>query len=460
MSKQSNPFKAIIIGGGPVGLATAHALHLAGIDFVVLERRPTIVEDKGASLVIHPHTFRVLHQFGILDDLLPRGGELFHHLSFTADGESSTTITSQCVLTKLRIVTDVSGFPSHGHGLVAFHRAELIEIMYNGLPATAKVKVLTNKKLTDITITENGVTVACADGSIHHGSIVIGADGVYSKTRQIMRDLALKENPKRRWDAQQPYTATYQLLFGSFPSPSPSGQGYDIQSKGKAIMYFSGPDRGWFFLYKRLPRPTSERVDYTDNDINSLAAEFAEYPLTRTVKVKDVWPRMLGAGLTNLDEGIVKNWSFERIVLVGDSCHKMTTHLGLGVNNGIQDVVVLCNMLRKAVRTDPSMNLDTKILTGLFESYQTVRMSNLCSLKGDVLKSGLETRMHTWHNVWYYLLSRYVSIPNMIEGLIMRFVMAPEFRKGRVLDYVAKEERMKGKISWIYPMGPTKKRRD
>lgn len=87
MRNQKGPFKAIIIGGGPVGLAAAHALHLAGIDFVVLERRPAIVEDKGASLIVYPHTFRVLHQFGILDELLPRGGELFHHLSFTADGQ-------------------------------------------------------------------------------------------------------------------------------------------------------------------------------------------------------------------------------------------------------------------------------------------------------------------------------------------------------------------------------------
>jgi 2-polyprenyl-6-methoxyphenol hydroxylase-like FAD-dependent oxidoreductase len=86
MSNSITPFKAIIIGGGPVGLAAAHALHLAGIDFVVLESRPAIFEDRGASLIVHPHTFRVLHQFGILDDLLPRGAELNHHLSFTADG--------------------------------------------------------------------------------------------------------------------------------------------------------------------------------------------------------------------------------------------------------------------------------------------------------------------------------------------------------------------------------------
>ncbi len=328
--------------------------------------------------------------------------------------------------------------------------------MYNGLPEAAKEKILTDKKLTDLTTTRDGVTATCADGSVFHGSIIIGADGVYSKTRQIMRDLALKENPTRSWDPVHPYTATYQLLFGSFPSPSPAGQGYDIQSKGKAIMYFSGPDRGWFFLYKRLPRPTSERTSYTQKDVDAVAEEFAEFPLTRTVKVKDVWPRMLGAGLTNLDEGIVKNWSFGRIVLVGDACHKMTTHLGLGFNHGIQDIVVLCNSLRKAVRAAPgSQGPSAKVLTEIFENYHAVRMSSVCSLEGDVAKSGLETRMHAWHNPCYYLLSRYLSVPHTIEVLFMKYVMAPEFRKGQVLDYVTGEERIKGKISWVYPVNRT-----
>jgi 2-polyprenyl-6-methoxyphenol hydroxylase-like FAD-dependent oxidoreductase len=348
---------------------------------------------------------------------------------------------------------------SHGHAPVAFHRAELIETMYNGLPEPAREKILTNKKLTDLTTTQEGVTATCADGSVFHGSIVIGADGVYSKTRQLMRDIALRENPSQPWtDPEHPYTATYQLLYGSFPSPSPPGQGYDIQSKGKAIMYFSGPERGWFFLYKRLPRPTSERTNYTTKDVDALAAEFTEFPLTRTVKVKDVWPGMLGAGLTNLDEGIVEHWSLGRIVLVGDACHKMTTHLGLGFNHGIQDVVVLCNGLRRAVRAardgrDGRPSLQT--LTGVFDKYKADRMSAASSLQGDVVKSGLETRMHAWHNSWYYLLSRYLAVPNVLERLLMRFVMAPEFRKGQVLDYVAGEERMTGKIGWLHPMKST-----
>ncbi|KAJ5597941.1 FAD binding domain-containing protein [Penicillium hordei] len=441
MSNRNNAFKVIVVGGGPVGLAVAHALHLAGIDFLVLERRPAIVEDKGASLIVHPHTLRVLHQFGVLEKLLPRGAELHHHLSFTAEGHVFKEGTQYAQIRE-----------NHGCGPVAFHRAELIETMYKCLPPVAREKVLTDKKLVDIKMKPDGVKVTCADGSAFEGSIIIGADGVHSKTRQLMRTLALKTNPTRSWDSEQPYTATYQLLYGSFPSSSASGFGYDIQAKDKAIMYFSSPDRGWFFLYKRLPKPTQERTNYTNKDVESVANEFLEFPLTKTVKVKDVWPRMLGAGLTNLEEGIVQHWSLGRVVLVGDACHKMTTHLGLGFNNGVQDVVVLCNSLRKAINAAPNGNPSSSGLTETFEKYKATRMSSECSLKGDVWKSGFETRMHAWHNTWYYILSRYLVLPHWTEGVVMRYIMAPEFRKGQILDFVSKEEPMKGLISWLYPM--------
>ncbi len=324
--------------------------------------------------------------------------------------------------------------------------------MYKCLPLPAREKVLTGKKLADIEMKPDGITVTCTDGSVFEGSIVIGADGVHSKTRQLMRTLALETEPTQSWDPKQPYTATYQLLYGSFPSHSPPGFGYDTQSNDKSVMYFSSPGRGWFFLYKRLPKPTQERTSYTDKHVESVAQEFLEFPLTGTVKVKDVWPRMLGAGLTNLEEGIVRHWSLGRIVLVGDACHKMTTHLGLGFNNGVQDVVVLCNRLRGVIEAAPNRIPSAVALTETFEKYQQVRMSPECSLRGDVWKSGLETRMHTWRNTWYYILSRYLVLPSWTEGLVMRLVMTPEFRKGQVLDYVSKEEPMKGLISWLYPM--------
>src|SRR4051812_43427670 len=63
----SGNFKVIIAGGGPVGLTAANALSRAGIDFVLLESRPNIVNDAGSNLVLLPTGLRFLGQLGLLD---------------------------------------------------------------------------------------------------------------------------------------------------------------------------------------------------------------------------------------------------------------------------------------------------------------------------------------------------------------------------------------------------------
>jgi hypothetical protein len=62
-------FRVIVVGGGPVGLTAAHALSKAGIDFLVLERRPEIVIDAGSNLVLSPVGIRTMMQLGILKDI-------------------------------------------------------------------------------------------------------------------------------------------------------------------------------------------------------------------------------------------------------------------------------------------------------------------------------------------------------------------------------------------------------
>jgi 2-polyprenyl-6-methoxyphenol hydroxylase-like FAD-dependent oxidoreductase len=118
------------------------------------------------------------------------------------------------------------------------------------------------RKLDSIESDETGVRVTCADGSTYDGSIVIGADGVHSKTRRNMRELALKEDPKRDWDAAVPFPALYRCLWCSFPRVGECGYATDTQSKDMSTMFILGRERGWIFLYERLPESTTSRVNY------------------------------------------------------------------------------------------------------------------------------------------------------------------------------------------------------
>lgn len=61
--------KAIIVGGGPVGLMAALALTRANIDFILLERRKSIVVEEGSDMTLLPMTMRTFEQMDLLEPL-------------------------------------------------------------------------------------------------------------------------------------------------------------------------------------------------------------------------------------------------------------------------------------------------------------------------------------------------------------------------------------------------------
>ena len=77
-------------------------------------------------------------------------------------------------------------------------RKTFLRSLYDQLKDNSPIHV--GKKVLSITHAEDSVTVRCADGSEFTGDIVIGADGIHSKTRQEMQKYAEETGPKGLMD--------------------------------------------------------------------------------------------------------------------------------------------------------------------------------------------------------------------------------------------------------------------
>ncbi|CAG9992113.1 unnamed protein product [Clonostachys byssicola] len=442
-----NSLKVVIVGGGPVGIITAHALHHAGIDFVVLESRADIFEDTGASLAVTPQNLRVFHQLGLLKTLLALGSPLNHH----SEGFSSKRpkFSRSNALSLLQ--------ENHGSATLIFHRSQLIKALYDGLPEHAKNRFLSDKKVSNISLTSTGLEVSCADGSFYPGSIVIGSDGAHSKTRSIMRHLALEADPSlaSTWDPEQPFTATYRCLWGSFEKASDPGDSYETQGQDRSTVYLTGVDKGWIFLYEKLPRRSKARVTYSEKEIQSFKSSFAHWPLNQKLKVRDVLetcPNLVG--MANLEEGIAKNISWNgSIVLVGDAWHKFTPNSGLGFNNGVQDVVSLCNRLHALSASSQLFTsdgiLNTKALQNAFDGYHLERIK---PLQADYARSARATRLSAWETSNHYILARYILPLERLQKFLINRHISPGIASGLVLDYIPANEALLGKVHWANPL--------
>lgn len=336
-------------------------------------------------------------------------------------------------------------------------------MLYNELPSDAKIHYHLSKKIMSMDVSKkDSVQVTCTDGSTFEGSIVLGADGVHSKTRTLMRGLALSQDTQLTWeDAAEPFSKEYRCLWSSFPRPAEVEQGYatDTQSKDMSVMFLAGKERGWIFLYKRIEpseastspkRPEkATRVRWTEDDMRTYATQFAEFPVTETLNVEDVYETRFNQGLADLEEGILKHWSWGRVVLAGDACHKFTPNAGRGLNNGIQDVVALCNGLYEMLNSKQGISPDEATLSKVFSEYQTLRSE---PLKSDYKQSRSISRMHAWKNTLYYFMARYIMSCEWLVMFMLKFSASKMIKKAFVFNYILVDEPFTALVKWNHPL--------
>ncbi len=166
--------KALIIGGGVGGLATALTLHVHGIDAEIFEQSPE-VKELGVGINTLPHAIKELAELGLLEELQRVGiqtSELTYANRF-----------GQTIWQEPRGLAARYGYPQF-----SMHRGKLQTVLHDAVVARMGPVVRTGHRFTRFEQTPDSVTAYFdKDGGevSAAGDLLIGADGINSTLRAI-----------------------------------------------------------------------------------------------------------------------------------------------------------------------------------------------------------------------------------------------------------------------------------
>lgn len=430
MEKQTGasqkPFRVVIVGAGIVGLSLSHALQLAKIDHVVLEKHREIVSVRGAALMIWPGIARVFDQFGILKDIQATFTPVSAEYDRYPDG------SVYCVGDNVQTVGKAFELP-----VILFDRMRCVTHLYEGLPDQSFIR--TNSRVDRVEHTKTGVKVYLTDGTVEEGDIVVGADGVHSIVKQLMWDYAAKNESDALPELHKnPLYSDFKAIFGTsemkdMPELGPSDvhvvNGYNTNK-----LVFTQPGKVlWALMYRDEHEQPPTPFRPTQQEQDEIAARFKDLKLVGNITVGDLYKNKTRAGVLSLEEGILNKWHSGRMVLVGDSAHKMTADLGMGANTAIESAVVLVNLLHGALKDDPNRHFSQDEISDLFAKYQKKRYP---AAKIWMELSGKVTRSRSYESLWArFFVTQIAPMPWMQKMKSAKFIQV--LAKTAKLDFVS-----------------------
>ncbi|KAH6954267.1 hypothetical protein DER45DRAFT_570133 [Fusarium avenaceum] len=417
-----NSFKVIVVGAGPVGLVLAHALQASGIDYVLIEQRSQVPPDPAYGVFLWPQIMRILHQLGLLESILAISQPMLEAIHRSTDGN---VLHREEGFQKLGVM--------FGYPMSLFNRGDFATTLLNALDKKEE-RVKTGKRLSKITNNKTSVRVDFIDGTHEEGSIVVGADGVWSSVRDQMATLA----PKGLFDeTPNPFEATYAGVFAKASLDDASGKiepgrNINVYQPGSHVQVFTTRDEAMIIVYHRISAER-KRTYFGQNDAEEAAKPWLDVPVGDGLTFGDLWEKKIAGGSANFDEGVLPWWHWGRTVLVGDAAHKMNPIRGAGACAGIEDAVALVNALQDVLRHEPNPSFFE--LTQAFVAYQHER----------------EAVAKIWLEISHLNLELCIGPhqPALKAASIADLKVMPLVASGPVLKYLPFPDEKSGFISWV-----------
>ena len=214
-----------------------------------------------------------------------------------------------------------------GYPLAFLQRRDLLKVLSDTMPDPSKVH--TSKRAFKVDHTDSGVTVYCEDGSKYAGNIVVGADGIHSTVRSLMRQHIEILRPGATKKDSNGISAQFSCIFGlgnPVRGKATVGECHRTYSKGHSSLSFVG--RGgmlYWFLFSRLDKRYfgKEIPRFTKPQMEEAAEAFYDIHMTESIKFAEVWEQRTFANMCSVEESSNEHWTSDRFVCIGDSIHKV-----------------------------------------------------------------------------------------------------------------------------------------
>ena len=324
-----------IIGAGLGGAAAAALLQQAGFRVTVYEQADSFSR-LGAGIHVGPNVMKIFRQLGLEAALL----EISSHPDFwcSRDGATGDYLS--------RIPLGDYALDTYGAAYVTVHRGDMHALQLGALqPGTVRF----GKRLEAVEERDGGVMLRFGDASVATAAMVVGADGINSRLREIL--LGAERPNYSGWVGHRALIHADRLR----------GRGFELHafedcvkwwSKDRHIMvYYTTGRRDEYYYVTGVPQAEWEGGDaaFVASSPQAMHAAFADYcPLVQALidasEEVTKWPL--------LNRNPLKLWSRGRMVLLGDACHPMKPHMAQGAAMAIEDAAMLVRCLKETGLAD------------------------------------------------------------------------------------------------------------
>ncbi|KAJ4857397.1 FAD binding domain-containing protein [Trichoderma breve] len=334
--------KIAIIGAGPAGCTLARLLHLGGIQATVFEGEASAnVRTQGGTLDLHTTSgLAAVKEAGLWDIFLSHARydgqymaivdkDLYYYVVRGADAESNIAFGERPEI----------------------DRVKLREILLDSLPEGT---VKWGHRLQKV----EGSTLTFTNGTTASFDLVVGADGAFSKVRLSIAPELLPEYTRVAMhdisipDAEKTSPETYKIVNRGSIFASADGQRFTLQQMGDGSI-----SMGFNFVREDPDWMKPEKCGYDAEDL-----------IEGRTTTRSLWRLPIG-----------QKWQHKSgVTLIGDAAHLMTPHAGEGVNQALEDAMLLARLILKAQSVE---ELDEHIRR--FESDMIARVKPIQELAWD-----------------------------------------------------------------------------